>query len=508
MREIQVSKKIKKTKSSELNTKGKVWKLLKTRIEGYGFTYSFSDFLKTTLLFIAIMIIVGYFLRLTPLFIAIFILVVICMIPYMIISQFKYIYEQNRFNELTIYMEQMAYSFKKKPKILSCLKDTAEVTTAYKRMNRLINKAIQMIEYDYSDTIYTDALSTIQDCYECTRIVELHRFLCKIEEQGGEYTNSLDILIDDIAMWSQRTFVFQKERADIKHKIMLSLVLSMGICSTTLFMIPSNMDITSNTIYQTATTITLILFVGIYTLTQTKLNGSWLENDAIKNANQIQKDYCITHNSISNSDIKKARRKTIIISPLLIFGIFQSSLPIIAAAGILMFLFYQGPKNKLKYASRRTLREIEKELPGWCRDIAINLQTENVYRAIALTLNDCPIVLAEPIKQLLNDIDEMPGSVVPYNDFLDEFNIPEVNRLMKTLYSLSEYGAQDAETQINKIIVQNNALLEKSETIKNEDSIAGIKFVTLIPMLLGSCKMMIDLYLLCTSFMASTQIPM
>lgn len=496
----------KNKKVKENKEKKNLWKMMKTQIEGYGFSYSFSDFAKVTVMFMAIMVMVGYFMKLTPYYIGVFIFAVTCMLPFMILSQFKYIYEQNRFNELTVYMEQMAYSFKKSPKILAALKDTAEISSG--QMNKLINKAIKMIENDYSDTVYVDALSVIADKYECSRIIQLHRFLCKVEEQGGEYTNSLDILLDDIASWTQRTFVFQKERADIKRKIMLSLILSLGICSTTLFMIPDNMDITSNGIYQVVTTVTLIIFVGIYTLTQTKLNGDWLENDAIKNEKQIRKDYHTVQTTISEREMTKAKKKMLLCSPLLVIGILSLSLPVIAASGILMLLLYQAPKNKLKIASRRTLKEIQKEIPGWCREIALNLQTENVYNAIAATVVDCPVVLQEPVAKLIEEINDMPGSIVPYNNFLTEFNIPEVNRMMKTLYSLSELGSQDAEQQINKIIVQNNAMLEKAEIIKNEDSTAGIKFIMLVPMFLGSVKMIVDLFLLCMSFMSFTQIPM
>ena len=336
-----MSKKIKKQKQTKIkhnSDKKNLWQAMQTQIEGYGFKYSFSDFAKVTALFIAVMIIVGYFLKLEPYYIGVFTIAVFCMLPMMIMGQFKYIYEQNRFNELTMYMEQMAYSFKKKPKILSALKDTAEITSG--RMNKLINLAINMIENDYSETVYRDALRVIEKEYECSRIIQLHRFLCKVEEQGGEYSNSMDILIDDISAWTQRTFVFQKERADIKRKIMLSLVISLCICSTTLFMIPESMDITSGSVYQVVTTVTLILFVGVYAFSQTKLNGSWLENDAIKDAKAIRKDYKVVHETISADEMKKAKKKMIIVSPLLIVGVFIKSVPFIIAVGLLMFFLY------------------------------------------------------------------------------------------------------------------------------------------------------------------------
>ena len=122
-----------------------------------------------------------------------------------------------------------------------------------------------------------------------------------------------------------------------------------------------------------------------------------------------------------------------------------------------------------------------------------------------LTLNDCPIVLREPLRKFFDEANRMPESIIPYNNFLAEFNIPEVGRMMKTLYSINEAGSENADIQINKIIVQNNAMLEKAEEMKNEDSAAGIGALTLVPMFLGSGKMLIDLALLMFSFISLSQ---
>lgn len=493
----------KKTKIEQNKTKQSVFKTMQSKIEGYGFRYSFNDFTKTTAIFIGGCIIVGYFLKLEPFYICALILIALMMLPSMIQAQFKYIYEQKRFNELVVYMEQMAYSFKKNPKILLALQDTAEVTSGH--MNKLVNKAIYHIQNAYSDKVYEEALHIIQDEYECSRLVQLHRFLTKIEARGGNFQNSMDILLDDISSWSKRTFVFQKERADIKRKIMLSLILSMCICSTTIFMIPDGVDFTSSMIYQVSTVGTLTLFLGIYTLTQTKLNGSWLENDAIKDEQEIVRNYTTAVNAVEADAVKKAKKKMAICAPILLFGLFTKDMTIIVFAAVAMFLLYQQPKLKLKNATEKTVREIEKEIPSWCREVALNLQTENVYQAMYLTLNDCPIVLREPLRKFFDEANRMPESIIPYNNFLSEFNIPEVGRMMKTLYSINEAGSENADIQINKIIVQNNAMLEKAEEMKNEDSAAGIGALTLVPMFLGSGKMLIDLALLMFSFISLSQ---
>lgn len=496
---MKKQKRIKKPRRNSLYSIH-LFQALKTQIEGYGFNYSFSGFLKNMLLFLGGMVLMGYFYRLQPHYIVILAVSAFLMMPVLIKNQFKYIYEQNRFNELTTYLEQMAYSFKKTPKILDALRDTYEITTG--KIHEDIRYAIDVI--DSRGDEYKEAFRYLEDDYMCSRILSLHKFMIKIEQTGGEYQNSMDILIDDISGWSKRTYLFQKDRADIKRKIMISLIISLSICASTLFMIPADMDFTPSPVYQISTLAALLLFLGIYTFVQAKLNGSWLENDAVKNEALILRDYDKVHMVIDEKTMKKTKKKMLVCVPLVFAGIMTQSIPIVILSLFLMYFLYIQPKNKIKFARKRTIREIEKEIPGWCREIALNLQTENVYMAIVSTYDECTPVLRKPLQQLIMDIDENPMSVVPYTKFLEEFNIPEIGRMMKTLYSLTEYGVQNAEDQINKIITQNNAMLAKAETLKNEDALAGVGFLTLAPMFFGAIKMMVDMFLLVGAFMSLT----
>ena len=56
------------------------------------------------------------------------------------------------------------------------------------------------------------------------------------------------------------------------------------------------------------------------------------------------------------------------------------------------------------------------------------------------------------------------------------------------------------------MIERNNKLVEKSENLKNEDALAGINFLTTIPMLIASIKLVFDMLLLIIQFMAVLQV--
>lgn len=479
------------------------FKNMKMEIEGYGFHYSFVDFMKVLALFMVGTCFVGVVLKMKPVYICALIIVEILLLIPIIKSQYKFVYEQRRFNDLITYMKQMSYSFKKDPKILLALEDTEQLVEG--KMKKLVQEAIEHINTSNSPYMYEEALDIIFNEYSCSRLAQLHDFIIKIEETGGNYQNSMNVLIDDTVNWSQRIYEFQIEKADIKKNILISLCLAMAICSTTLFMIPEQMDFTQIAIYQIVSFAALSIFLGLYTISQVLLNTSWIDDDTQKDPEKIRKEYRIATGQQTILSEKQDKVAAILIGIAgLVYGIITRKYYWIPAGVLLGYYCWQNPKRKYKKAVKNTKREIEKVIPGWCREIALNLQTENVFQAIAMTEATCPIVLEEPVHKLIEDLQARPGDVVVYNSFLFEFNIPEVGQMMNTLYALSESGVSDVDAQINKIIESNNKLVEKAETLKNEDSNAGIGFLTLLPMVIGSAKMLVDLALLITNFVALT----
>lgn len=480
-----------------------LFRAMQTEIQGYGFHYSFLDFFKVLVLFMLGTAFVGILLKMKPAYIIGLVLVEILLLIPIIKSQYKFLYEQKRFDQLMTYMKQMAYSFKKEPKILLALEDTLQLCDG--KMKILVEQAIEHINTSNSPYMYEEALDIIFNEYSCSRLAQLHDFLIKIEETGGEYQTSINVLIDDMVGWSQRVYEFQTERADIKRNIFISLCLAMAICSTTLFMIPEQMNFTTIGVYQIVTFATLTIFLVIYTISQSLLNGSWIEDDTKKDPEKIRKDYRIATKQQTVLSTKQDKVAGVLIAIAgITYAIITRKYYWIFAGLLLGYYCWQNPKRKFKRAVKNTRREIEKEIPGWCREIALNLQTENVFQAIALTEATCPVVLEEPVHKLIVDLEANPGDVVVYNSFLYEFNIAEVGQMMNTLYALSENGAADVDTQINKIIESNNKLVEKAEKIRNEDANAGVGFLTLIPMVIGSAKMLVDLALLITNFVALT----
>ena len=89
----------------------------------------------------------------------------------------------------------------------------------------------------------------------------------------------------------------------------------------------------------------------------------------------------------------------------------------------------------------------------------------------------------------------------PYNDFLSDFNLPEVRSAMKMLFSLSEGTGANASDQIQDIIRRNQYMMDRAEKLRMEDTQAGMYALFLAPQLTGGAKLLVDMILLLVCYL-------
>ena len=85
-------------------------------------------------------------------------------------------------------------------------------------------------------------------------------------------------------------------------------------------------------------------------------------------------------------------------------------------------------------------------------ELVLLLQTNNVFMSVEATRDRAPVILREPVRQLLSEMQAAPGSVYPYLHFLDDFDLPDVKTAMRMLYAMDETGTGNAEIQMNALI--------------------------------------------------------
>ena len=254
-----------------------------------------------------------------------------------------------KYNDVVLYMEQMIYSFKKQPKIRMALLDAQKVSSI--EMREVIEEAIVNIDSNKSANIYEDALAIIEKEYNCGRIKSLHKFIIKIENYGGNYETYIDILLEDIKNWSDRTLTFIRNVDRTRRNVLISIASTLITCGFMAYLIPKDYKFTEHGLYQVCSMILIMAMIFTYLAITKRLNFDWLKEERALPDNMVIKYYALVEKGYNNiSDLSFMER-----------------------------INYKKAKKRLE-------REIYKIFPDWIRDVAMldvhrdAIETENGSR--------------------------------------------------------------------------------------------------------------------------------
>ncbi|HIT61692.1 MAG TPA: hypothetical protein IAC33_10810 [Candidatus Fimousia stercorigallinarum] len=423
---------------------------LQTQINGYGYHYSFSKYLVLLFLGMGVMIGIGMLNGLKLVNICILSGMVVLLIPVLLIVQFRYLYEQQRFQSVVNYMEQMMYSFQKHSKIVSALEEVEAL------MEGDIQFRIRQIRSSIASSksvSYKEAFQMLEVAYPCDRLMIMHELFIKVESIGGEYQAVLASMLEDTKLWTERVYLFQKERSQMKRKIVLSIFCVLILCVVLFRMLVQSEQmamIVDSSFYQIGTTLIIALFLLMFALSQWLLTGDW-----IKRSKEVPQEQLI-------QDWQHVRSQ----------------------------------KDQFPRARKRLQKEAEKQFPRWLTVMILNLQTENVFRALVESIDDAPFVLRSSLQILVEELKEDPVSMKPYHHFLQELQTPEIHSTMKMLYAYTNVGTKEANDQLEALMKRKIVLEDRAERIQNEDEIAKYLCFFYVPMFLGTAKIMLDMSLM------------
>ena len=153
----------------------------------------------------------------------------------------------DKYKDGVLYLEQMIYSFKKQPKIRMALLDAKKVGSY--SVKNVLDKVIEKIDEGDSENIYQDALGLVLEEYDCKRIRSLHKFLVKIENHGGDYVSYIDILLQDIKDWNDRTLKFMRDVVRVKRNVLISIFSTLITCGFIAYLVPSEYHYSKHIVY-------------------------------------------------------------------------------------------------------------------------------------------------------------------------------------------------------------------------------------------------------------------
>lgn len=178
----------------------------------------------------------------------------------------------------------------------------------------------------------------------------------------------------------------------------------------------------------------------------------------------------------------------------------------IGLGAVFALIFFFKPKLSYRSAKQALETEIAIKFPQWLMGISLQLQSNNVQVAIFNSIPTAPTVLKRELRIMQESLDKNPESVIPFLDFMKDFDVPEIQSSMKMLYSISSGTGGNPKKQIAEIIRRNNMLLDKSEKNAFENAFAGFYGLFLAPAIVGSGKLLIDMFVFFVLFMGQMQI--
>ena len=271
-----------------------------------------------------------------------------------------------------------------------------------------------------------------------------------------------------------------------------------------LYILPSDVDISSMFAVRLANVFCVVSMVAIYLKGDTKLCSNLITPRKERSEAVVTRDYY----RFLKYDPKKEFKTSLVFTlvPVLVILIswlgFHNKWGILAGLILVPLMMTQHIWGHA-LLHRRLKREITIAFPQWMMELALLLQTENVQVSIFQTVDTALPILKPELQKLRDALQERPNDREPFLSFFAAFELPEITTSMQTIYSLSIGSGGDAQTQIANIVRRNNIILDRAEDMANDDSMAGLYTLFLMPVLVGSVVLMVDMTCFLLSFMSN-----
>ena len=481
---------------------------LQRQIDSYGYSFSMGKYSVFLTIAVAGAIGCGVLFCLKWYLILPVVLACAAALPRLILDGYKQMYEHKQFLDVSDYIEQMLYSFRLNQKILLSLRDT-QTLYARGRMHQMIGASMDYIEQGiYQRDLYREALEIIEQAYPTNRLFAVHEYLRTVESNGGICGDGIELLLQDKAVWADNVILLQEEKRAARTRVIFSLVVTMllavifhGVYRS----MPSQYTIVYHPVTQVTTTLYLILNIQIFCKANRQLAKSWLKVENLEQEKIFQ-----YFQMVSSFEEQKEGRKSLFFGGIFLSGAGVAWLlgNLIVAVPVTGFGIFLLNQHKIGYrvAYDKVVREINRVFPSWLMEMALLLQGNNVQVAIEKTIDHAAAVLRTDLQKLSDNLKRTPDAIEPYLEFLGMFQLSSVLSSMKMLYAISESGSGDAQAQIRILVQRNSKMMDKSEKLSNEKSLAGINGVFYLPQVTVSVQTMVNMVVFMLVFLGQMRL--
>ena len=407
---------------------------------------------------------------------------------------------RSRFFEVSSYLDTLLYSFVKEEKVVLAISDVSQ-TLPQGDMKWLVERALDYMQLTFDEIeVLREGLKMIEKEYPCQRLRDVHKFMIHVEYYGGEIERPINLLLADKARWEKRIqeAIIQRNKQFID--VILSVVAALMICGAIVYLPVMDMDISQEWIVQIVAVWVVIINDLIIYRAQKFLMIDWIKIQLTED----EEYYVKKMKELYSYNEKKEKCISLFLGSLgmvLTIVLFCLKKEWLVVGSLLLTLFLLNQHHVGKGILRKNLmKEVKYAFPNWLLDIVLLLQSENVQVALQKSKEHVPGVLREELYQLLERLERQPESSEPYHLFLKDFAIPEVHSAMGILYSLSIGNSGNADKQISELVEKNLALLDDTERTLLKESSSGMYVLFLLPVVVASFKLIVDMVFLMLAF--------
>ena len=441
----------------------------------------------------------SYLFELSLLNIIINIGIVMAMVP--LITRFivKTQDEKNRFYEAVTYLEQMIYSFLKFPKIREALLDVSEISKG--RLKNTIESALNCIDDGNDINIFQKALKKMEHIYNCRHIICLHKYLVKLETEGGEYEVFLNMMLKDVKSWSNTVIEFRMDVEKKKRNVLFAIAVTVITGGLMVRLVPDEFSFIGILAYKIIISVCLSLLYLIYVYIQMKSSKSWLESYKEIPEKLARKYDDIVYNGVPKKEKIICSALALIVSLVAFISIYVFNNKFImfifvAFAGICLL------RNKFRYGKikRRMSDEFQKCFSDWLLNFGMNLQNETVQTSLYHSYKNAPGVMRPELERVLKLMLSHPVSIKPYDSFLEKYDLGEIKSSFRMLYPMQTLEHEQVLKHLELIVERSQRITSKSFILQQEDKLGMINMLVTAPQLVGIIMIMTSIFLLVTNF--------
>lgn len=479
-------------------------KNLASEVHVYGYNFSWKTHLLILVCSLFGIAAIGILFKLKPIYFTVLVIAVSIMLPALILSSYRRMFEQKRFSDAVTYAEQVLYSFQKNGKIASALKETCE-TFEDGRMRWTIEDAIEYLEKGISNSekgMLREALEIIEKGYSCIKLHMVHELLVNSEEFGGNVQESILLVLNDIELWKRRGYQLQADKKRSHTDNVVSIVVATILCAGILYILNAMGDMYSFgesvnfftiEIIQISSFAFILFVLYVFAKSMDSLTSNWLQDEGV-----LKEEYILSsYHTVMNYDDVKERKKSIIFSaPFFVLSLVMFYLGNIwVSVGSLLVAVFMLMQHKIGYnmAKKDVNDELYIELPQWLMEMALLLQNNNVQVSITKSIQEAPPLLKEELFVLMERLQKAPDKLSSYTEFCKKFDVPEVQSTMKMLHAISENGTGNASIQINNLIQRVHEMQNIADNIRNKNISFKMKMIFTYPVLAATVKLLVDM---------------